>query len=274
MKTVVISGGTDGMGKALALTYLHRGDTVVILGRDPEKGKAFRDTADDIGASARAFFILADLSLVTENEKAIEEIKVKCPVVDVLVLCARHYRATRLETAEGFEHTFALYYLSRFLLSHGLVESLEQADNPVIMNVAGPGVGMGEVHWDDLGLSRNYDGLAALMQGGKTNDLLGVAFAEYHGAGRIRYVLFNPGSVSTSFSGEYDAATAAQIEAMKRSGKPVAEGIAPILARIDAPPTEPLSAFVEGRRISLAHKSFDKDAAMRLHNLTRKLLPR
>jgi hypothetical protein len=80
--------------------------------------------------------------------------------------------------------------------------------------------------------------------------------------------------VSTSFSGEYDAATAAHVEAMKRTGRPVREGIAPMIAAIDDPPAEPLSAFVQGERISLRHEFFDKDAAMRLHDLTRKLLSR
>lgn len=274
MKTIVISGGTDGMGRALALTYLNRGDNVVIIGRNPEKGKAFLDAAAETGPRSRAFFIRADLGLVSENKKVIEEITTRFPVVDALVLCARHFRSTRLETAEGLENTFALEYLSRFLLSHGLAESLERADRPVVMNVSGPGVPMGEIHWDDPGLERGYSGVAAQMQGGRANDLLGVAFAARHAAGRIRYVLLNPGSVSTSFSGEYDAATAAHVEAMKGTGRPVEEGIAPIIAAIDNPPAEPLSAYVQGEPISLRHKSFDKDAAARLHDLTHKLLSR
>jgi NAD(P)-dependent dehydrogenase (short-subunit alcohol dehydrogenase family) len=262
------------MGKALALTYLNRGDTVVIVGRNAEKGAAFLDTANKIDADARAFFIRVDLSLVEENKKAIEEITARFPVLDALVLCARHFRSTRLETTEGFESTFALEYLSRFLLSHGLVTPLQKADKPIIVNVSGPGVAKPEIHWDDLGLERGYDGVAAQMQGGRANDLLGVAFAAEHGAGPIRYVLVNPGGVATSFSGEYDASTAAHVEALKRFGKPVREGIAPIISRIDEPPAEPLSAFVEGRRISLAHNTFDPTAAARLYDVTRKLLLR
>ncbi|MEV0402029.1 SDR family NAD(P)-dependent oxidoreductase [Actinoallomurus sp. NPDC050550] len=65
MRTIVISGGTDGMGYALARTYLSRGDTVVILGRDPGKGEAFRAAVG--GAGERAVFLQADLSLVAEN---------------------------------------------------------------------------------------------------------------------------------------------------------------------------------------------------------------
>jgi NAD(P)-dependent dehydrogenase (short-subunit alcohol dehydrogenase family) len=212
--------------------------------------------------------------LVSETERVIQEIKARFSVVDALVLCARHYRSTRVETAEGLENTFAMFYLSRFLLSHGLVELLEKADQPLIMNVAGPGETMGRIHWDDLGLEQGYDGLEALEQGGKANDLLGVAFADQHATVRTRYVLFHPGLVSTTFSGEYDEATAAQIQTMKKAGKPVEEAIAPIIARIDAPPAEPLSAFVMGEPMSLAHKTFDKDAAIRLHHLTEELLSR
>ncbi|WP_329427772.1 SDR family NAD(P)-dependent oxidoreductase [Streptosporangium sp. NBC_01495] len=262
MKTLVITGGTDGMGRALAHTYLERGDTVVIIGRDAEKAKTVPG----------AFLIQADLSLLSENRRVIEEINATFPVVDALVLCARHFRSTRWETTEGLEGTFALEYLSRHLLSHGLVEPLDKADHPVIVNVSGPGVPMGHIHWDDLMLERGYDGVAAQMQAGRANDLLGVAFATRHAASRTKYVLINPGPVSTGFSGEYDAATAAHVESLKRHGKSVKEGIKPIIARIDAPPAEPLSAFMQDRPISLNHPTFEQKAAARLHELTLKVV--
>ncbi|MEU1373694.1 SDR family NAD(P)-dependent oxidoreductase [Streptomyces triculaminicus] len=274
MRTMVIQGGTDGMGRALALAYLRRGERVVILGRDVKKGKALLDSAREMGADDRASFVKADLALVAENRRVIEHIRENFPVVDALVLCARHYSSVRRQTSEGFERTFALFYLSRFLLSHGLTGELEKAERPVVMNVAGPGTPMGRVHWDDFGLARGYDGVEALNQGGKANDLLGVSFAERHATGRIRYVLINPGSVSTSFSGDYDAETAAHIEMMKKFGKPVEQGIVPIAALIDAPPAARLSAYAESRPIGLGHPSFDPADAARLHEATETMLAR
>jgi hypothetical protein len=184
-------------------------------------------------------------------------------------LCARHFRSTRRQTTEGFESTFALEYLSRYLLSHGLGASLKRAEKPVIVNVSGPGVPKPEIHWDDIGLTRGYDGVTAQLQAGRANDLLGAAYATEHDS--ISYVLVNPGAVATSFSGEYDAATLAHVERLKKFGKPVAEGIAPILALVDEPPGVPLSAYVEGRRVS---PDLDPVAAERLAALTHDLLRR
>lgn len=272
MKRIVVQGGTDGMGRATALACLRRGDAVAVIGRDQGKGESLLAEAAEAGAADRAFFIRADLGLVRENERVIREVGDLFAAVDGLVLCARHYLSRRRETDEGFEATLALFYLSRYLLCHGLRERLEEADRPVIVNVAGPGSPMGEIHWDDLEFTRAYDGLAAQMQSGKANDLLGTAFADRYGSGRTRYVLLNPGSVATSFSGEYDAQTQRHIDGMKRTAKPVEEGIGPILEALYTPPAEPLTASVEGRPMALAGASFDLRNARRLDERTRELL--
>ncbi|MEV4222159.1 SDR family NAD(P)-dependent oxidoreductase [Nonomuraea sp. NPDC049725] len=259
-KTIVISGGTDGMGRALAAAYLERGDTVVVIGRDAAKAAALPG----------AHVIAADLSLVSENRRVLEEINARHPAVDALVLCARYFRSTRFVTAEGIEGVFALEYLSRFILSHGL--TARAAAPRVIVNVSGPGVPIGRIHWDDLMLERGYDGMAAQMQAGRANDLLAVAYAARHATGGTRYVLINPGPVASSFAGEYDPPLAAQVAALKRHGRPVGDGIQPIVARVDAPPAAPVTAFARFDPISLDGPAFDPHAAARLHDLTRRLL--
>jgi NAD(P)-dependent dehydrogenase (short-subunit alcohol dehydrogenase family) len=255
-KTIVISGGTDGMGGALASTYLERGDTVVVIGRDAAKAATLPG----------AHVIPADLSLVSENRRVLKEINACYPAVDALVLCARYFRSLRFVTAEGVEGVFALEYLSRFILSHGLTAP------GVIVNVSGPGVPVGRIHWDDLMLEHGYDGVAAQMQAGRANDLLGVAYTAHQATVSTRYVLINPGPVSTSFAGQYDPPTAAHVATLKRHGRPVSEGIEPIIARIDAPPAAPLTAFLRFDPINLAGPGFAPHAATRLHDLTHHVL--
>jgi PPOX class probable F420-dependent enzyme len=260
------------MGRAVALARLARGDEVAIVGRNAEKGAAFLDAAARLGAAGRAHFVLADLSLVAETRRAMEEIGVLFPKVDALVLCARHYRSTRSVTGEGFESNFALFYLSRFLMSYGMIDLLDAADEPMILNVCGPGANPGEIRWNDLGHERNYHGTDAMMQGGLLNDLLGVGFARNRPSRKVRYVLLNPGTVNTSFSGEYDAETGAQIELLRRASTPVEKGIEPILAILDDPPAEPISASMMGEPIDLNGPAFEPEAARRLYVETEKLL--
>ncbi|MEV5665007.1 SDR family NAD(P)-dependent oxidoreductase [Streptomyces flaveolus] len=275
MKTLVIAGGTDGIGKALAERHLARGDTVFVIGRNPAKGRAYLERAERHGAADRARFVTADLSLLAQTSTAVDEITREASSVDALVLCARHYQYRRTVTAEGYEENFALFYLSRYLLGHGLVESLRKAERPVVVNVAGPGAGLGVVRWDDLQLRHGYHGGAALGQGGKLNDLLGVAFAERYGATTgIRYVLIHPGVTATGFSGVYDAETLEHIRSMQQHAKPVSAALPPIVAALDDPPADPLTAFVEGQRIRVDTHGFDRAAAGRLASTTEQLLTR
>ncbi|MFC5185680.1 SDR family NAD(P)-dependent oxidoreductase [Actinomadura harenae] len=264
MKNIVIPGGTAGLGRALARACIERGDNVLAIGHDPANGERFVADGGE--------FLLADLSLIGENERVVREIEARFPSLDALVLCTRFFRSHRRETSDGIEHQFALFYLSRYLLGHGLAGLLDKAPEPVIVNVAGPGTPAGRIHWDDLELRRGYDGFEALFQGGRLNDLLGVSYAGAHPGSRIRYALVFPGNVAGNLAGEFDPRTAAQVERMKAAGLPVATAVPPIIDLIDGPPGEPLSAFSEGRRLGLTGPSFDRADAARLESITRSLL--
>jgi NAD(P)-dependent dehydrogenase (short-subunit alcohol dehydrogenase family) len=268
----VVAGGTDGIGRALAATYLERGHHVLVVGRNATKGRAFLDAAARSGAADRAGFLAADLSLVAENERAVARIAAEHPRVDVLVLGARFHRSTRAETADGFEDNFALFYLSRFLFSHGLVGSLRRAPAPVVLNFGGAGL-TGPVRWDDLQLTRGYPGTGALGHAAALCDLLAVSFTDIHADAGISYVLDHPGVVATSFSGEYDPATAAHVEQLKAGGKPVGAAIGQILPFLDDPPAR-LTAVHEGRQVRTDTAAFDPADARRLHELTEALLAR
>ncbi len=271
MKHVVVAGGTEGLGRAAALDRLAKGDTVLVIGRNPVRGSEFLAAADALGGGDRAHFVAADLSSIAATRAAIAAIRARIPRLDALVLCARHYRSERLVTAEGFEYTFALFYLSRFVLGYELLDLLAAAPRPLILNVAGPGSGTSEIRWEDLGFTRGYHGLRALSQGGQLNDLLGIEFARRAPA-RVRYVLLHPGVVDTGLSGDYDPEMAARVEAMRLGAQSVRRAVRPILDVLDTPPVEPLTAIVQGRPLDVRGPAFDPDAAARLFDETANLL--
>jgi PPOX class probable F420-dependent enzyme len=152
-----------------------------------------------------------------------------------------------------------------------MADLLDAAETPVVVNVAGPG-GTDPVRWHDLEFAHGYDGRAAMMHGGPLNDLLGLGYADDPPSRKVRYALLNPGTVSTSFSGTYDTETAALIDTLRAAARPVEEGVEPILALLDDPPAEPITAWVRHQRIPLAGPSFDVAAARRLRAETERVL--
>ncbi|MFD5177011.1 SDR family NAD(P)-dependent oxidoreductase [Nocardia sp. NPDC058379] len=273
MKHIVVAGGTDGLGRAAALDRLAKGDTVVVIGRNPVRGAEFLAAAEALGGGDRAHFVAADLSSIAATREAIAAVRARVTRLDALVLCARHYRSERLVTAEGFEYTLALFYLSRFVLGYDLLDLLAAAPRPLILNVAGPGSGTGQIRWGDLGFAQGYHGLRALSQGGQLNDLLGIEFARRAPA-RVAYVLLHPGVVDTGLSGDYDPEMAARIEAMRAGAQSVERAVGPILDVLDDPPAAPLTAIVQGKVLDVRGPAFDPVAAARLFDETTTLLAR
>lgn len=151
METILITGGTDGMGKGIAMDFLKKGARVIVVGSSSVKGMNFLNEAKQIGANERAVFLQADLSLVKENKRIVQEIKDKYPVLDKIVLgtASQKFRESITITEEGFEFVFGLMYLSRYILSYGLKDLLEKSQNPIIINIAAPGM-KGNVNWDDI----------------------------------------------------------------------------------------------------------------------------
>ncbi|MBA2813712.1 SDR family NAD(P)-dependent oxidoreductase [Streptomyces sp. KM273126] len=268
-KTFVITGGTDGIGAAVARALLLRGDHAAVIGTNPEKAAPLiREAADAPGSAA---FFPADLSLVADTRRVVGDLLKVYPKIDGLVMCARFFRTYRRTTFDGFEDNFALFYLSRVLLSYGLLSAFEQADGAVVMNVAGPGHDT-PIEWDDLQSARDYDGVRAMFMTGRLNDLLGVTFAERHGKDGTTYVLFHPGTTSTGFVGEFDPPTAAYIEQQKALAKPATAVVPPILRLLDDPPKEPLTAFNMYDELSIHSGLFSPKSAARLAGITEELL--
>lgn len=275
MQTIVITGGTDGLGKGLALHYLRQGARVLAVGSTPAKGEALLAEAAGIAAADRAEFVRADLTSVRETRNLVTRVGRSCPQVDKLILCAQRYRlfGPRTTTDEGFEHSFALAYLSRYVLSHGLRPALESAPRPAIMNVGTPGIRLGRVRFDDLQLTQGYSGTKATLQSFRANDLLGTAFAALHPHTPIRYIGYNPGVVSTGMPNHLPQPLRAVAKAnFALFATSVPKAVAPMARLLDDPPNEPFTAYRGKRQLPRDGSAFDQDAALRLHHITHDLV--
>lgn len=271
-KTVVVSGGTDGMGRALALARAERGDRVVVLGSNETKGESLLADATRLGAGDRVEFHRVDLSGVAATRDVAERILGRHEVIDALCLFANRQAPRRITTAEGLERTFALYYLSRHLLGEGLTPALRRAAHPVIVNVAGVGVTKGRIHWDDPQLERRYGTVTAQLQAGRANDLLGVAFAAQPD-NPIRYVLYHPGFTRSGDLSPLPAPVRVLLRlAARLAARPVDRAVAPIHGFLDRPPAAPLTAVDRDTTLPLTLETLDPANARRLREVTTRLL--
>lgn len=260
MKNLLVTGGTDGIGRALALDALAKGHRVVVVGSGRAKGDAFLASAAAVGAADRAVFLRADLRLVDENSRVLEAVRARFDRLDSLVLCAQRYRTKLGHTAEGVEQNFGLSYLSRFLLSYGLLTELGRAERPSILNVCGTGTPAGRVHWEDPQFTKGRGGgFRALMQAARATDLLGVGFARRPDTEGVPYVLHNPDVVRTNLQRElgYPWKLLA-LTTLALRGKPVDVGVVPLLELLEDPPRDRISAYRARNRIDMGSPTFAK----------------
>jgi retinol dehydrogenase-14 len=200
--TVLVTGGTGGIGLATASGLAGLGARVGIVGRDP--GRA-ADAADEIRRSApgaRVDTFVADLSSQSEVRRLADEVLASYPRLDVLVNNVGGYWAHRHVTADGLEHTFALNHLAPFLLTHLLRGLLVTSAPARVVTVSSGAQSMGRIDFDDLQGERDYDGQRAYNQSKLANVLFTYELARrLEGTGVTANVL-HPGVVRTRFGQE------------------------------------------------------------------------
>lgn len=154
-KTCLITGGTDGIGKATAKGLAKLGATVVVLGRNSEKGEAAVLEIKTDSGSDKISFLACDLASQQSVREAADAFKATHGSLHVLINNAGVFLSKRTETVDGIESTFAINYLSHFLLTHLLLDLLKQSAPSRIINVASTHSGI-KINFDDLMLKNGY----------------------------------------------------------------------------------------------------------------------
>lgn len=160
-KTVLITGGNGGIGRATAEELAKRGANVVILCRSKERGEEARaDIAHKTGNS-NVELLICDLSSMADVRRAAEEFKKTHSRLDVLINNAGVFLPKREVTSEGLEKTFATNYLSNFVLTLSLLDLLKASAPSRIVNVA-TRTGWIKIDLDDMNLEKGYSIMKAV----------------------------------------------------------------------------------------------------------------
>jgi NAD(P)-dependent dehydrogenase (short-subunit alcohol dehydrogenase family) len=200
-RTVLITGGTAGIGKATALGLATMGAHVAVTGRDRGRSQA---AAAEIRAAGGGWVdvFVADLSSQAEVRRLADEVLQSLSRVDVLVNNVGGYWNTRHVTADGLEHTFALNHLAPFLLTTLLLDRLKHSAPARVVTVSSNAHAMGRIDFDDLQGERSYSGARAYNQSKLANVLFTYELARRMPAASITANALHPGVVSTSFGAD------------------------------------------------------------------------
>lgn len=85
-KVIIVTGATSGMGKSIARCFADEGASLMLTGRNSDRGKALVEELQMSEGEIR--FCPADVSLATENEKLVRETLAAFGRIDMLSLNA------------------------------------------------------------------------------------------------------------------------------------------------------------------------------------------
>ena len=201
-KTVLVTGGTGGIGRATALRLASMGARVGITGRDAGRTQRAAAELSSESANGTVDAFAADMSSQAEVRRLAKEVLATYPRLDVLVNNAGGFWSHRHVTADGLEHTFALNHLAPFLLTRLLLDRLIESAPARIVTVSSGAQSMGTINFDDLMGERKYSGSTAYNQSKLANVMFTYELARRLVGTGVTATALHPGMTNTSFSAE------------------------------------------------------------------------
>jgi len=139
-RTMVLTGGTSGIGRAAARELVRRGANLVVVGRDGEKLKGLGDELERLKNGGWIETERADLSLMAEVRRLADRLMRRHKRIDVLINNAGALFNDYGLTDEGIERTMATDLVSPYLLTALLLPALKTAGSARVVNVASGGM--------------------------------------------------------------------------------------------------------------------------------------
>jgi NAD(P)-dependent dehydrogenase (short-subunit alcohol dehydrogenase family) len=262
-RVCLVTGANRGIGYEVSRELARQGATVVMLCRDADKGQAARQAIIDETKNPNVEVLLCDLSLQSDVRRAAAEFISRHNRLHVLVNSAGVAPRTRQVTREGFERAWATNYVSHFLLTSLLLDTLKASAPARIINVATRTTGL-KLDLDDLPLTKGRYGFTTAM--GRTKLALILFTMELamrlNGMG-VTVNAVHPGVTKTGLLDDLGQPLKFLFGLFARPASKAASGVVYLAT---SPEVEGVSGklFADGKQVSIAGQAREPGLAERL----------
>jgi NAD(P)-dependent dehydrogenase (short-subunit alcohol dehydrogenase family) len=208
-KEIVVTGGTDGIGKVTARELAKMGASVTIVARNATKAQQVVKELRAAAGHDRVGFVRADLSSQKGVRGAAETIKGRLKRLDVLINNAGAMFGRRELTEDGFERTFALNHLAYFLMTNLLLDMLKASAPSRIVNVSSAAHNGAKLNIDDLQGAKSYSGWRAYQRSKLANIYFTYELARRLSGSNVTVNCLHPGFVASRFGSNNGAVSRA-----------------------------------------------------------------
>ena len=262
MKTILVTGSTDGIGRATARELAERGCAVIVHGRNEQRAQAAARELAHATGNRNVTAVAGDFASLAQVRTMAAQILRTCPRLDVLINNAGIAARRRGTTKDGYESTIAVNHLAPFLLTNLLLDRLRESAPSRIVNVSSGVHTNGRIDFDDLQMERGFDGWQAYGNSKLANALFTCELARRLDPAAVTANFLHPGVIDTKL-----------LHVNFGGGSPVADGartpvhlaLAPEVAKVTG------SYFVNQRQTRPASATGDRRLAAELWRVSASL---
>ena len=275
-KTVLITGATNGIGKAAAINFAESAKSIAFTYRNEELAEDLKNEMQKINPNLSINSFFCDFSVQDSIRECADKIKNDLKAIDLLINNAGVVNTEYSETIDGIENTFAVNHLGYFLFTNLLLDLVKKESESRIINVSSAAHHFVKgMQWDDINYKDDFKmGLKAYGQSKLGNILFTKQLAKKLQKDGVTVNAIHPGGVNTSLGNQNNSLLGRVLKIiLKPFFRSPLKGANTIIYLAEIDGLSITGAYwVDGRVAKTSHYSKNEAEAEKLWRLSEKLV--
>tara|TARA_B100000683_G_scaffold114873_1_gene112949 strand:- start:564 stop:1427 length:864 start_codon:yes stop_codon:yes gene_type:complete len=275
-KTILITGATNGIGKAAAIKFAESAKSIAFTYRNEELAEDLKNEMQKINPNLSINGFFCDFSVQDSIRECADKIKNDLKAIDLLINNAGVVNTEYSETIDGIENTFAVNHLGYFLFTNLLLDLVKKESESRIINVSSAAHHFVKgMQWDDINYKDDFKmGLKAYGQSKLGNILFTKQLAKKLQKDGVTVNAIHPGGVNTSLGNQNNSLLGRVLKIiLKPFFRSPLKGANTIIYLAEIDGLSITGAYwVDGRVAKTSHYSKNEAEAEKLWRLSEKLV--